>query len=73
MTDEPDNVVLQHLRALRADTAAIRRQLTSMGLDIARLRQDAAGDAITRSHAAERVDTIEDRLARIEAQLGIAD
>ncbi len=55
MSDQPDNLTLTLLRALRTDlnsvkkdTAAIRRHLTSIGLEIARLRQDAAGDAIPR-------------------------
>ena len=80
MSDAPDNIVLAQLRSIRTDlsavkvdTAAIRRHVTSIGLDVARLRQDAAADAVNRSHGEERADLLEDRLARIEAHLGLGD
>lgn len=80
MSDEPDNLVLQLLREIRAtqethttDLSMIKRRLTTMGGDIAALRQDAAREALSRHHAEERTDTLEDRVARIESRLGIVD
>ena len=65
MSHAPDNIVLAHLRSIRTDlsavkvdTAAIRRHVTSIGLDVARLRQDAAADAVNRSHGEERADLL---------------
>ncbi len=80
MTDEPDSLVLQQLRAIRADTAAIRKtlsdhshRLSALTGQVAQLRSAGGGDAALAAMNSGRVDTIEDRLARIEGQLGIAD
>ncbi len=49
MSDQPENLVFEMLRAIRAtldahttDLGIIKRRLTTMGGDIAALRQDAA-------------------------------
>ena len=73
MSDDQPNLVLELLRGLRTALARVERRMTTMAGDIASLRQDAAGDSMNRSHAAERVDGLEDRPARVGARLGISD
>ena len=80
MPDEVDNLVLELLRAIRADTAAIRRQQVEHGHRLARLelgqaamRRDQAGDAEASAHAGVRVDELADRLERVETRLGLRD
>ncbi len=73
MSDDQPNLVLELLRGLRTTLERVERRMTTMAGDIASLRQDAARDSMNRSHAEERVDGLEDRLARVEARLGISD
>ena len=73
MSDDHPNLVLELLRGLRTTLERVERRMTTMAGDIASLRQDAARDSMNRSHAEERVDALEDRLARVKARLGIGD
>jgi hypothetical protein len=50
MTDDPGNLVLEHLRSIRVDTGALRddmreveRRLTSLEISVANLHGDFAG------------------------------
>jgi septal ring factor EnvC (AmiA/AmiB activator) len=76
MTDNVENLVLEHLRAIRADIARMERKqdetITRLGrleLAVAGLRRDvahtdeaAAEQSLRIDHLAERIDRIERRL-----------
>ena len=77
---EPTNLVLELLRAIRADTASIRHTLSEHGHRLARLelgqaalRRDQASDAEAGALAGVRVDDLAKRVERIEARLGLRD
>ena len=66
MTDEPDNLILQHLRAIRQDVSLIRDDMQDM-----RLRLSAVESAIVRmQHSMDRFDI---RLSTIERRLGLIE
>jgi predicted nuclease with TOPRIM domain len=71
MAEEPINLVLEHLRALRGDVTLLRedmqdvkRRLTSLEVAVAQIHGDFAGQSV-------RIDRLEDRLSRIEQRLEI--
>lgn len=77
---EADNLVLEMLRALRGDIAAVRDtqrehgvRLTELAAGVAGLRRDAAGDAEVSAHLAARVDRLRDDVERIKRRLEIAE
>ena len=73
MADDPQNLMLDHLRAIRNDLAVVKasqedhtRQLIQIREDINRLR----GDDLRRESVQLHMDQ---RLDRIEARLNLAD
>lgn len=71
--EEPINLVLEHLRAMRADVAAIREENRDM-----KARQAAVEDmfsflvsAITRTQ--HSIDRLNERTERIERRLGLIE
>ncbi|MDN5870992.1 MAG: hypothetical protein L0H73_09795 [Nitrococcus sp.] len=78
MTDKVENLILEHLRAIRADIATvkndtreIKQRLTSLETNSAGQRRDTAqlyGD-IADQHA--RYDRLTERVERIERRLEI--
>jgi 3-methyladenine DNA glycosylase/8-oxoguanine DNA glycosylase len=73
MADEPTNIVLEHLRALRTDLTAVREEQRE-----GKARQAAAEDmfsflvsAVTRMQ--HSLDRMTDRLERIEKRLNLID
>lgn len=76
MTDNVENLVLEHLRALRADMARMERKqdetITRLGRlevavagvrrDIAHTDEGAAEQSVRLDHLADRIDRIERRL-----------
>ena len=80
MTDEPGNLVLEHLRHIRADIAGLRedvREIKHRQNDAARifasLRREQAGDAETVAHVEARLDRFGERLERVERRLDLTD
>lgn len=74
-----DNLVLDLLRALRADIARLyERQaehgtrLTRMETTLAGLRRDQASDAEARAENSVRLDHIRESLDRVEARLELS-
>lgn len=77
---EVDNLVLEMLRGIRGDVAAIRDvqrehgvRLAELGTGLAGLRRDNAGDAEVSAHLAVRIDRLRDEVDRIKQRLEIAD
>ncbi len=80
MSDTPDNLVLEILRAMRADMARTNEILTEYGHRLARIElslagvsRDQANDAESIAHLGLRFDRVDDRLDRIERRLGLID
>jgi hypothetical protein len=80
MANEPDDLVLEHLRAIRGvvdetlnDVPDLKRRLASMEKQVAGLRVDFAAmreDLVGIEHKIDRSDA---RLDRIEKRLGLVD
>ncbi len=80
MTDNVENLILEHLRAIRSDIGGIKddvreikQRLTSLEVAVAGLRRDNSnlyGDVIDQ-HA--RYDRLVERVERIERRLNLAD
>ena len=80
MADEPDNVVLQHLRALRAqfDTFGERQmemvqRIGTLETHVSNLGLQQATLAVQVANISVRVDRVEARLDRIERRLGLIE
>ncbi|MEI8343014.1 MAG: hypothetical protein WCH43_15935 [Verrucomicrobiota bacterium] len=80
MTTEPENLVLELLRAIRGDIAKQGQKLDEALVRLgrleegqARIRRDQASDAETVAHVQARMDRLGDRLDRIERRLDIVD
>lgn len=80
MTDSVENLILEHLRAIRTDIGGIKddvreikQRLTSLEAAVAGLRRDNAnlyGDMVDQ-HA--RYDRLTERVERIEHRLDLRD
>lgn len=80
MAEEPTNIVLEHLRIIRADVHEIRhvqqeqgQRLIRMELALAALRRDQASDAENVAHLGVRVDKLSDEIDRIKRRLELID
>jgi hypothetical protein len=80
MADEPINLVLEHLRAIRAELAGLREDVGELKLRqsethraVLSVRRDQVSDAETVAHVEARMDKLVDRVARIERRLDIAE
>ena len=73
MVDDSNNLVLELLRAIRIDLGDVRDdmrevkgRLTLLGVSVANLHGDFAGQS-------SRIDRVENRLERIEQRLDLRD
>lgn len=79
MTGEAENLVLEHLRAIRAtlaDHGHLLQQHSVRFTELAAaagLRRDQALDAEAGAHLAARVDRLRDDVERIKRRLDIVD
>lgn len=80
MGDEPENLVLAHLRAIRTDITDMRNgqaemlvRLNDVARQIAGLRRDLAGDAETVAHLQAQMDQVREEIARIKRRLDLND
>ena len=80
MTADFENLLLEHLRAMRTDISDIRRtqqehgvRLTEIAGSVAGLRRDQALDAEVSAHLAARVDRLRDEVDRIKRRLELTD
>ena len=70
---ETDNIVLEHLRAIRADMAKMADAMRLMGAEMTSLRHHVAGIATLRDADHDDIATIKVRLDRIERRLELVD
>jgi chromosome segregation ATPase len=80
MSAEPLNLVLEHLRAMRADLSEIRdaqrehgHRLYRMETDLTGLRRDQANDAEGVAHVNARLDRLREDVDRIRRRLDLQD
>lgn len=80
MAEEPMNLVLEHLRAIRGDVHEIKQvqqqqgeRLIRMELSLASLRRDQASDAEGVAILGARVDRLRDEIDRIKRRLELID
>ncbi|WP_028990383.1 hypothetical protein RG903_04975 [Thermithiobacillus tepidarius DSM 3134] len=76
MPDHTENLVLEHLKAIRTDVAAIRDELRELThrtgrveLAIAGLRRDMAHFDESHAEISVRIDRMNERIERIERRL----
>lgn len=80
MSDNVDNIVLEHLRAIRTDIAEIRgdiadikTRLGRMETSVARVGRDVASNYSEQIEDRHVVDRLAERVARIEKRLELID
>jgi hypothetical protein len=80
MTDDVNNLVLEHLRAIRADLRDVRdtmleqgNRLTRMEIGLAGLRRDQGTDAGGVAELGLRLDRLTDTVRRIEHRLDLVN
>jgi hypothetical protein len=80
MADDVNNLVLEHLRAIRADLRDVRdtmleqrNRLTRMEIGLAGLRRDQGTDAGGVAERGLRLDRMADTVRRIENRLDLVD
>jgi hypothetical protein len=63
MTDETENLVLDHLRLIREDTGEMRQDMTGLREEVQEIRHAVAGIAYTVAHQygqlSERLEALE--------------
>jgi hypothetical protein len=70
---EPDNLVLDHLRAIRRDTTKMADWMHTMSVEMTAMRQHLAGVVTIQEHDHGDIAGIKARLDRIEKRLELAD
>lgn len=80
MTDEPNNLVLEHLRAIRADLGVVRETQIEHGMKLNRLEESLAGvkrdialHAEQLAHVEVRLDQVRGELSLIKRRLDLTD
>lgn len=73
MTESSNNVVLEQLRAIRADIAELKDGQVGLRLEISALGQQVAGLATAIYAGHDRFRAIESRIERIERRLELTD
>ena len=66
MTEEPHNLILEHLRAIRSSQDRIEHDIKDLKFSVGQIEQ-------TLAHHSSRFDRVETRLEHIEKRLGLVD
>ena len=70
---EPDNLVLEQLRAIRGDLGRVADEMQTMRVEMTAMRQHMAGMMTIQEHDHVDIAGIKSRLERIEKRLELAD
>jgi len=70
---EPDNLMLDHLRAIRGDMSKMADWMQTMSVEMTAIRQHLAGIVTIQEHDHGDIAAIKIRLERIEKRLELAD
>jgi hypothetical protein len=73
MTAEMDNLVLEHLRAIRADIADLKRETLATNLQLAAMGQQLGGLTSAVYARKSDFDDLQRRIERIERRLDLGD
>ncbi|MDC7785567.1 hypothetical protein PQJ75_15975 [Rhodoplanes sp. TEM] len=73
MTGEPDDLVLEHLRAIRGQTGRMADMMHTMSVETTAIRQHLAGVVTIQEHDHGGIAGIKARLDRIETRLDLVD
>ena len=73
MTAETENLVLEHLRAMRSDIARIKDDIQTMRVEMVALRQQVSSLLTIQEHDHVEIASIKVRLDRIEKRLELVD
>jgi hypothetical protein len=73
MTDEVENLVLEHLRAIRTDIAKIKDDGQTMKVEMVALRQQVSSIQTIQEYDHVEIASIKVRLDRIERRLDLVD
>ena len=70
---EPDNLVLEQLRAIRGELGKVANEMQTMRVEMTAMRQFMAGMMTIQEHDHVDIAGIKTRLDRIEKRLELAD
>ena len=70
---EPDNLVLEYLRAMRSDIAKIATEMHMMRIEMTAMRHVMTGHSIQLDHDHDEIAVLKTRVDRIEKRLDLAD
>ena len=73
MMAEPENLVLEHLRAIRGEMTKMTDWMHTMSVEMTAIRQHLAGVVTIQEHDHGDIAGIKDRLDRIERRLDLVD
>jgi hypothetical protein len=73
MTVEPDNLVLEHLRAIRGDMARMMDRIDTMTAEMSAMRQHMGAMLTIQQHDHGDIASIKVRLDRIDKRLDLVD
>jgi predicted nucleic acid-binding Zn-ribbon protein len=73
MTAELDNLILEHLRALRGDIADVKRRMANIETELVQQGRLLALLVDGQSHTRGRMAELETRIERIERRLELRD
>jgi predicted nucleic acid-binding Zn-ribbon protein len=73
MAKEPENPVLEHLRAIRGDTGHLREAVDRIELRLASVEGHIASFQLSDARQNSELDKLRQRLARIEKRLELVD
>ncbi len=73
MTDNVENLVLELLRAIRADIADLKREVTNNTVQIAALGQQMAGLSVAVYGGKNDLEEVKRRVERLEQRLELHD
>ncbi|MFD2182174.1 hypothetical protein [Rhodoplanes azumiensis] len=73
MSEAPDNLVLEHLRAIRGQTGKMADMMHTMSVEMTAIRQHLAGVVTIQEHDHGDIAGIKARLDRIETRPDLVD
>ena len=73
MTEETENLVLEHLRAIRSDIALLKSDLRALQAEQAAMRLELRAHTLRLDHIVEDTAEIKVRLDRIERRLDLTE
>jgi hypothetical protein len=68
-----DNLVLEHLRAIRSDIARLANRMETMSVELTAIRQHLGGVVTIQDHDHGDIAEIKSRLDRIERRLELTE